>query len=780
MATSPMRERLGERVAAGRLALVARARAGVARVDARAGLRAGVGLVWLLLAPGLVAFWRGDLAAAEAAVRVAVGFSLLAWLGRGLRGLVERNGGRASFAVWREPVWDGVVGWLVATAGLLGFSLVWKRVLGQAAAVGPLWPVATVALAAGLALSRGAGPAAAPSRRWFGRLGGALAAFAFLAAGHLGARKPYSSDPEQHIAWLTQLQLHGFVPDVYWQTDVPITYPLGFAALAHALGGLSGVAAPVLVAALPVLTSFLVVFLVLAATAALVSGGEGRRAPWRFGLALLAGASVFESAQFSAWNVYEGTGRLAAGPLHVVPLLVILSAAVGASRLRRSGAAADRPGALLGFACPTTLALVALLNPSHLLLQGVLWGTAFAAVALRGRVRLDAGRVFLGLLAGAGAALALLAADGVTARRGLGLGEVDPALARVEAEFDGGFAGATCWTPGCVASVGLEPGVWAAAAIPARVLVEGPWRALVEPAWDRFRVPLVRGARAFPDLTGTGLAPLHGAVARVLLVPVPLVLVWVGWRRRRSLGAWTAALLAIVAAASLDAMGRAAVAVWVDPDDAALRLLPSYAARGAAVLFAQAFWPLAVGGLVLMARAWPAVWCGGLSLLLALVAAQGELSERRAEVARWRPGPDRADIANLRELEALYVPPGEHYLVSSHIADSNGERWLIPLDPSSPLYAQAGRPALFHYHLSSGALVTGADLEESCRVLRPAVPAPLLAAHRARWVAFLARDEGTARLAFGARRFCGRPYGVVFPDARFVARRGRVALFALW
>ena len=157
-----------------------------------------------------------------------------------------------------------------------------------------------------------------------------------------------------------------------------------------------------------------------------------------------------------------------------------------------------------------------------------------------------------------------------------------------------------------------------------------------------------------------------------------------------------------------------------------------------------------------------------------------ELAARRDTVARSRPGPSPADVADLRALEAAHVPPGEHYLVSSHAVDSNGERWLLPIDPSTSLYAQAARPALFFYHLSSGARLTATDLEATCRALRPDVPAPQLAAHRARWVALRARDEGAARITFAARRFCGRLYGAVFPDARFVERRGRVALFQLW
>lgn len=769
MATGPIRDWLRER------------RANAEVLDARPAVRAAAGLTFAVAAPAAVALLRTDAAAAEAAARLALGFVLLAWLGRGLRGAVERRAGTASFAVWRDPAWDGLVGWLVATAGLLLFSLLWKRGLGQAGPVGPLVPLAGIAAAVGLAWAGGSLQAAVPSRRWFGRLGGFLAVFALLAAGHLGARRPYSSDPEQHIAWLTQVRLHGFVPDVYWQTDAPITYPLGFAALAHTLGAFSGAAAPVLVAALPALASVLVVYLVLVATRALVPGQTaGRGEPLRFALLLLAAASVFDATQFSGWNVYEGTGRLAAGPLHVVPLLVLFAAAAGASRLRPSGGPVARPGALLVFVCLASTALLALLNPSHLPLHAVLWAVALGLTAARARPRLQAGPVGLGLLAGGAVALALLAADGVTARRGLGLGEVDSSLARVEAEFDRGLAGETCRTPACILSAALQPGVWGAAAVPARVLVEGPVRALVQPGWSRFDAPWVRGPRAFPDLTGTGLAPLHGGLTRWLLVPVPLALAWVLWRRRERGGGWALALAALLVAASLDAAVRAALAVWVDPDDAPLRLLPSYASRGAAVVFAQSFWPLAVGGLVLGARSRPAAALAAVALLAALSAAQFELAGRRGEVARWRGGPSAADVADLRALEAAHIPPGEHYLVTAHATDSNEERWLIPLDPSSPLYAQAGRPALFHYHLSSGARLTGADLEATCRALRPETPAPLLAAHRARWVALLARDEGAARITFIARRFCGRRYAVVFPEARFVERRGRVALFQLW
>jgi hypothetical protein len=755
-------------------------RAAAHALDARAWLRVPLGLSFVLAAAALAALVRTDAAAAEAAVRLAVSFTALVWLGRGLRLGWERGFGASRFAVWREPAWDGLIGWLFALVSLLLFSLLWKRGIASVEPVGRALPAGWLALAALLSLPRSLRRAAAPSRRDFAKLGGFLAAFAWLAGGHLGALQPYSSDPEQHVAWLTQLQLHGFVPDAYWQTDAPITYPMGFAALAHALGALSGLAAPTLIALLPPFVSLLVVYLVVVAARDLAGARQPQRSDSAlFALLVLALASAFDSAQFSAWNVYEGTGRLAAGALHVVALIAGLAVASGAVRL----GAEPKPGAtggLLVFAALVTTALVALLNPTHLPLHAVLWAVVGVAAWLRApRGEGGATRVLAGAIAAVLTALALLAADGVTARRGLGIGEIDPALARVEAEFDAGFTGRTCREPGCVARVVFEPATWAALALPARVVVEGPVRALVEPAYDRFGAPWVRGPRSFPDLTGTALGPLHG-LARWLAVPLPLLLAWGLWRPDERGSGWTLALGGVLVAASLDAAVRAALRAWVDPDDAALRLLPDYANRASAVLFAQAFWPLVAAGLAFRARSRALVGVTVAVLLAVLVSAQSELADRRGPLARLRAGPSAGDIADLRALEAEHVPNGENYLVSSHIATSNRERWLVPIDASSPLYVQAARPALFLYHLSSGARVAAVDFETTCRVVRAGAPAPLMSEYRARWVALLARDETAARIAFGARRFCAHRMDELFPNASLAGYRGRVALFRLW
>ncbi|MEE2662566.1 MAG: hypothetical protein VX681_00490 [Myxococcota bacterium] len=784
MASGPTRRLFRDRLATVRAGLRSRALAASRGLAARPWLRIPLGLGFVVAAPALAAYARSDPAAAETAARLALSFAALAWLGRGLRLAWERAFGASRFAVWREPAWDGLVGWLFALVTLLLFSLIWKRGVASVEPVGWLVPAGWVALAAVLSLPRSLRRAAAPTGRDFARLGGFLAGFAWLAGGHLGVRRPYSSDPEQHIAWLTQLQSHGFVPDFYWQTDVPITYPMGFAALAHSLGALSGLAAPALIALLPPFVSVLFVYLIVVAARDLVGPREPRPSDAvLFALVVLAAASAFDSAQFSAWNVYEGTGRLGSGALHAVPVIAGLAVARGAVALRAPGGAArGAVGGLLVFAAAVTTALVALLNPSHLPLQVVLWAVVLAAAALRASRSPGSGGapgILLGALAGAVLALALLAADGVTARRVLGIGEVDPSLAHVEAEFDAGLAGETCWEPGCIASAVLRPAVLAALATPARVLVEGPVRALVAPAYDRFSEPLLRGPRLFPDLTGSGLAPLHG-LARLATLPLPLLLALVLWRSGAWRSAWALALAGLLVAASLESAVREALRTWVDPDDAALRLLPSYASRAAAVVFAQSFWPLLAAGLVFRVRSGRVLAGCGAVLVLVVASAQSELGERRAKLERWRSGPGAREVADLRALEAEHVPRGEHYLVSSHIAVSNRERWLVPIDFSSPLYVQAARPALFLYHLSSGARVAAAEFEATCRRIRPGEPTQLLAAHRARWVALLAPDEAAARRAFGTRRFCGRPLSQLFPDARLAGRRGRVALFRLW
>jgi hypothetical protein len=87
---------------------------------------------------------------------------------------------------------------------------------------------------------------------------------------------------------------------------------------------------------------------------------------------------------------------------------------------------------------------------------------------------------------------------------------------------------------------------------------------------------------------------------------------------------------------------------------------------------------------------------------------------------------------------------------------------------------------LFLYHLSSGARVAAADLETTCRRVRRGEPTQLMTAHRARWVALLARSPIAARAALGHRHFCGHRMDQLFPDAQVVGLRGRVALFRLW
>ena len=97
-----------------------------------------------------------------------------------------------------------------------------------------------------------------------------------------------------------------------------------------------------------------------------------------------------------------------------------------------------------------------------------------------------------------------------------------------------------------------------------------------------------------------------------------------------------------------------------------------------------------------------------------------------------------------------------------------------------------GHSRLFLYHLSSGARVSAADFEATCRAVRSGqrgdggAPAPLIERYRARWLALLARDELAARIAFGGRRFCGVRLDALFPAARLAGTRGRVALFRLW
>lgn len=774
------------------------------RLDDSAALRALLVLAACVGATTGVAVLRAGGEAADPAARFGVAFAASWWVGRVLRVRGERFLGASGFAVFRDPVFEALAGALAQACAWLVASAVWKRALGLHAplldwAGAPQWSgLALPALALLLALAASLGPVAramAPRRSDLAPPIAFLAVFAWTCGAHWRALAPYSSDPAQHVAWLAQLSSFGFAPDVYGQTDAPITYPLGFHAWLAGLGGVAGLLPTTLVAIAPPLASAWLVYVAVAGARALVPRANGRRAtPWLATAVFAASSAALSSAQLSVWEAYEGTGRLAAGALHAVPFAVLLAAAGGVRAFAPVGRA-SLAGFAATLACIASGALVVLVNPTHALLHATLSATALVAALASGTARWRG--VALGTAAGLALAWAMAAGD-PAASRALGWGAPpDAALARVEAEFGADMPAATCASARCMAAAALRTRTLVDALVPARVLVEGPVRALLEPGLDlRRAIPFVKGPRNFPDPTGIGISPLQGWV-RWILIPLPLALVL----RRRD-AAWLRAVGAVVVAATLDAAGRSALRAWVHADDAALRLWPDYANRASAIAFAQMLWPLVAAGAVLgtrlvretersrgaMGRVVPLGVAVG-ALALAFATAEVDLRERQAPLASAARGPTRGDVADLRALEARSVPAGEAYLVAAHVAASNRERWIAPTDPSLALYLQAGRPALFLYHLSVGARVAASDLDAACREIRGDVgigadrvaPAPALFARaRARWVALAARSAGDAERAFRARTYCGRAAAEAFPGARLVDAEGGVVLFRLF
>lgn len=770
------------------------------RVDASRGLRALVALGACILSPALVAAVREGAVAAEAAARFGVGFATAWWLGRALRLRGERTLGASDFAASRSPAFDAITGTLAQACALLAISAVWKRGLGLAVPLGGAigradasalaLPLLALAVAAVLSLGARA-RAVVPRRSESGAAAAFLAVFAWVAGAHWRALAPYSSDPAQHIAWLAQVELAGFAPDVYWQTTAPITYPLGFHALLVAIGGVARLLPATCVALAPPLASTALVYLAVEGARAVVPRANGRTATAWLSFALFAaGALALSSAQLSSWNAYEGTGRLSAGLLHAVPFAVLLATARGA-RAVAPPLRARFAGFGGVFGCFASGALVVLVNPTHAILHASLSSVALVrGLATRSIAPLG---LASGLAAGAALALTMAAGDAASSRA-LGLiPAVDAATARVESEFDAEMRGASCLRPRCIAAAALRADTWVDAAMPVRVMIEGPLRALLEPALDlRRTIPIAIGPRTFPDPTGRGIGPIQGWV-RWLLIPVPLAL-W--WRRRDRAFLWTAG--ALVAAAVLDAALRSVLRALVHADDPALRLWPDYANRAAAIAFSQMLWPLLAAGAVLGAtlfadgersareRAEPGrvlrLALVGLALALALATADRDVRARQREVAHATRGPARAELAALRALEARSIPDGEAYLVSAQVVRSNRERWVVPTDASLPLYLQAARPSLFLYQLSLGARSAASDLGAMCEelALPTAQPPALLERARARWVALIASSRGDAERAFGARAYCGLPAERAFPAARLVDVEGRIALFRLF
>jgi hypothetical protein len=733
---------------------------------------------------------------------------IAALVGLALRLLFERVSGRRAAAPFDDPVVDVAGGWL-ATIILVGVaSFLAKRLLGLTALPQDLlaWTMlAAAAVALAASCRRGDVAHRLPRAEWSLTLAGFVGVVAWLAAPHLATLHAYSTDPDQHVAWTTQVLRQGLVPDRYLGTTAAIDYPLGFHTVMVALRSVTPLPAATLVVLTPIVTSTLFVFVVFRATRALHAAGAedaaqrdawaGRPlAEWVLAAAL---SAALASHQFSSWVRYEGTGRLAIGLLHVVPFLVGLGALTSRARCRRAAAAAgEAPGGagvarfVAGVGLAVSLAITFTINPAHLWLQLLLSGAAL--VALRSMPSAGAPGAGSRLGAGLGCGLvlgaALVMADPVgynasRAAAGLPVPDRDGGM-RVRAAMNDAFRGRSCLSPTClgralsppeVARDALEPlGVLTAGAIDAYVHGAAPPDPQVEPA-RRWR---------FPDITNLGYAPTHGIAPYAFAILLPLFVVMAA-RRASPVTRAVALILVLVV---VDAGWRGVAQRLVDPADAALRLLPHYQDRGAAVLFAQTVWPMLAGALwAYLAWGRGARWRGWGTLVVVAAAAivgasaHAALARESAVLQLARPVLHPDDLRHAETLEAQHVPEGESYLVSATRYSANGEEWILATDSAAPLYTHLARPTLFLYYLSHSAAVTPADFDATCVALHAGGRYPaLLARHRARWAWAFTRDGHMPEQQVRARQLCGRPFETWFPDLELVARAGTVALYRLW
>ena len=732
--------------------------------------------------------------------------------GRSARVWTARWSGLAGPTPVPAALQDVLTGLLLNTTCLLTVSAVAKRVLGLGEIPSLVVPLCALALACSALIAwhhplPGTRPLSPPRPvgLWVLKEDAIVVALlavlvTWLGGPHVGNVHGLSTDVPQHIAWTAQIAQAGVVPDVYRGTSLPIVYPLGFHAMAFALGALTPLLPGHWVNLLPVLASILLV-LVSTAAAGRLAGLDGVQGRLLTVLIAVACAFALSSTQFSVWLRYEGTGRLAAGLLHAVPLLWL---AWSAGHRAPPALPVSRPARAMGVAAGSLAlasGLVALVNAAHVGLQVVLSLVSFCTVlscttrAMPGATRPQrAVRRRDGLRGSASGLLAAAALGGVLVTAEpwswrlaqQALGHRPPAediLRRVDQDHNQRLTGRTCLSLSCLGRTLGSGQAWLAGpAAVAGVLggaVETLWRG---PATMISGQPDPERRWMFPDPTNRGIAPVHGPVGWVL-APAVLVLL-VTWSRHTP--SVRLVLVALGLALALDAVVREMGYSLTHPTDPLWRLLPQYADRGSAVVFSQALWPVVICAVVarVVHHRRRVVGAGVLVTCVLLVLLRGAMLDVRSRYTAadaYERQVTSEDVRSFLALEGAHVPPDDSYLVSAITQWSNNRKWVFAFDPSVTLYAHARRASLFLFFTSHGARYSASDLEAVCDDLRQglAVPAPLQDT-RARWVAVTHNAEGALDLQAAKRPFCGESLERWFPGLRQVAQQGRVALVRLW
>ena len=598
-------------------------------------------------------------------------------------------------------------------------------------------------------------------------------------------------DHDQHVAWTMEVAHQGVVPDRYEGTDAVVDYPLGLHALAVSTA--SALVSPAIVLnVLPLLTTLLVVGLVCGAIATLALDRAGPDTAAPLDLVLLEAGVRDRPEPGPVQRALLGVAALlrertpGGGPVPPrARARVRRRAAATGDGVRRTRTPRDARSALVVAALIASGALAAALNPVLVPLQAVL-----CAVALAGRGAPAAGdvvRLGLGVAIGGALALAVVASDPYLSRRANLPGlrpPPAPYLATVQADFARGFTGRSCLTAACAGRALVSPAALAVAGEPLLALTQGAAELLfTPPAPLRYDRP-APGRHRFPDLTGVGLAPVHGRAAPYVfaLLPWLFVAATIATRHRR-----------LLAAAGCDRGGdrrrrghprRVPGAGRSGRSRAAPAPVLHRHRRGDAV---HAGAVAAAAGRCRVHRRCSSTR-GGAAGCASPRRPRSSCRWRRAPPDRWRAawrgaasstGPRAADLDALDRLEARVVPDGDAYLVAGRPPDSGGERWITPADDALLFYLYARRPTLFLYFLDHTARYGPAGLETTCAALQAGAGDTLLRTHRVRW-ALAAASADQAVQTVGRRGLCGRTLREWFPAMRAAGSDGRLTIVELW
>lgn len=752
----------------------------VAAATRHAGVRWPMLGALVLLAPRLGLLFGSSAEAANRMTWLAVSLLILAASGRVVRCTIERATGSPSAGVVRTPAFDLVLGTLAWTTALAAVSVVVKRGLGVD---GPLpfdlrWGFVALTVLGAWRLGRleGSWQGLAPSVRDMLSIAAFLFAAGLIVGPHARVLYGYSGDVEHHIYWVHQIAQWGFVPDRYLASGIALDYPLGFHSLAWCLGTITPLSPAALVNVAVPLGSLLLIAVILQAVWVATAERHAHWAtPWLVFASLLALGAGLDAAQFSFWQHYEGTARLAAGWVHAVPLALLVD---GVLRRRKVSRATDIAGPVddgLGVSAtnqvlalamlPASLSLAFTFNPALVPVQALLSAGA-AATGFAGSRRERPAHSGKALVAGVACAVLLVWGDPYVG--GLPDRRFDPATTRAKAEFTSHLDRETCFSWSCLTDI--DAARIGGAMLEPFVTLATPWTALE--------------GGAFPSLTAPMEGPFRGNLA-VLLVPVPLLFLL--WARRHA--AWLALVGGLTVVLALDGGLREYLHQVIDPADATLRLLPAYMDRASAMAFNQSVWSLMAVALAIAAastageggRASLLRIAAGTLLALALVPAAVGIWLSVSAVQTAASPPSRADVDGLHRLERAHVPMGDRYLVAAVARDANGERWIMGNDPASALYALATRSPVFLYFLDAGARFAPSDLDAICRQLEAgARPPAALDEAGVRWAVAVGETADQARTALGYKPLCGAPFDRWFPDSTLAGRDGRVSLFRLW